>query len=171
MVGTKDNPSLNDLSTWQAALTGQLEELRREVRSKQMALAQVEERLALVTKLIEVETRTQGGALSSNTDTTAPTRASSTDVGGRGSSLDLEAAVEEILRAAGAPLHISAIRDALIARGVPIPGRGDEANIIVRLRRIDDRFTRTARGTYGLVEWGIPAFARKTRRRRPSAAR
>jgi hypothetical protein len=84
---------------------------------------------------------------------------------------DLEDAVEELLRAAGEPLHISKIRETLVAQGVPIPGRGDDANIIVRLRRFEDRFTRTARGTYGLAEWGIPALRSKTRKRPRRAAR
>jgi hypothetical protein len=89
----------------------------------------------------------------------------------RPSTPDLENAVEELLRAAGEPLHISSIRSALLTRCVPIPGRGDEANIILRLRRVEDRFTRTARGTYGLAEWGIPALKRKTRKRRRTVAR
>jgi hypothetical protein len=84
---------------------------------------------------------------------------------------DLEDAVEEILHAAGAPLHISDIRERLMEQGVPIPGRGDDANIIVRLRRFEGRFTRTARGTYGLSEWGIPALKSKTRKQRRTGAR
>jgi hypothetical protein len=149
-----------------AALVRQAEELRGEIRTKQSDLARVEERLALVTKLIEMETRAQAGALASDgegTPTGPPGPITSP------ARLDLEDAVEEILRAAGAPLHISNIRERLVAQGVPIPGRGDDANIIVRLRRFEDRFTRTARGTYGLAEWGIPALRSKTRKRRTGA--
>ena len=76
-----------------------------------------------------------------------------------GSPVDLEATVEGILRSAGRPIHISDIRSSLLEKGIPIPGRGDEANVIVRLRRLEDRFTRTARGTYGLAEWKLPALA------------
>jgi hypothetical protein len=78
--------------------------------------------------------------------------------------------VEAILAEKGEPMHIGALRDVLIERGIPLPGRGDEANIIVRLRRDDTRFTRTGRGTYGLTAWGLPAVAptrrKKVRRRR-----
>lgn len=170
MVDTSGHPNLDGLLSWQAALTRQAENLHIEIHDKQSDLAQVEERLALVTRLIGVETRAERGASGSKGENPAP-EPSSSDLPTRPNTSDLEHAVAEILRAAGEPLHISNIRGALIARGVPIPGRGDEANIIVRLRRFDDRFTRTARGTYGLAEWGIPALERKTRKRRRSATR
>jgi len=173
MVATHGEPDIENLSAWQAALTRQAEDLRSDIHTKQSDLARVEERLSLVTKLIDVETRAEGGAaepskmnvaaLMSRTPSDEPARA--------GVTTDLEQAVEEILRAAGVPLHISEIRATLIEQQVPIPGRGDDANIIVRLRRFDDRFTRTARGTYGLAEWGIPALASKTRKRRQTDAR
>jgi hypothetical protein len=82
---------------------------------------------------------------------------------------ELEAAVEQILREAGEPLHISSIRQILLDRRVPIPGRGDDANIIVRLRRLNQQFMRTARGTYGLTEWGLPALSGKAHKRRRRA--
>ena len=166
MVDTHSEPDLAGLSAWQATLTRQAEDLRSEIRAKQNDLVQVEERLSLVTKLIDVETRAQAGTPESHRRATAPT-----DVPARGITPDLEHAVEGILRTAGAPLHISKIRETLIAQGIPIPGRGDDANIIVRLRRSEDRFTRTARGTYGLAEWGIPAIVSKTRKRRRTATR
>ena len=171
MVDTDAQLDLDGLSAWQAALGDQAEGLRSEIRAKQTELAQVEEQLSLVTKLIEVETRAQAGTPAPDGRATAPTPTTPTDVPAHATTSDLEQAVEEILRAAGAPLHISKIRETLIAQGVPIPGRGDDANIIVRLRRSEDRFTRTARGTYGLAEWGIPALASKTRKRRRTAGR
>jgi hypothetical protein len=68
-------------------------------------------------------------------------------------------------------MHIRDIRNALIQKGVPLPGKGDEANIILRLRRDNARFIRTERGTYALVEWNLPAYApaprtKKVRRRK-----
>jgi hypothetical protein len=162
-------PNLEGLTTWRAALVRQCDELRAEIRAKQVDLAQTEERLNLVTKLIEVETRGEvdpPGSTEVNAST-ASTSAPATHL----LTLDLEQSVEAILRAAGKPLHISEIRETLVTRGIPIPGRGDDANIIVRLRRLQDRFTRTARGTYGLADWGIPALAGKPRRRGRSATR
>lgn len=79
---------------------------------------------------------------------------------------DLEDRLEAILRQQGAPVHIKNIRKLLIAQGVPLPGRGDEANIILRLRRSDERFVRTGRGLYGLRSWGLSEVkAVRTRRR------
>lgn len=166
MVSTPSEPDLERLSTWQAGLARQAEQLRAEIGVKQADLARVEERLALLTRLIEVETSGQPVASTSDGgDTRREPRAPSTGPLGT-STPGLEDAVEEILRTAGAPLHISEIREALVTQGVPIPGRGDDANIIIRLSRVEDRFTRTARGTYGLAEWGIPAV--KSKRRKPA---
>jgi hypothetical protein len=171
MVATGRGPDLDGLLAWQAALTREAENLRTEIRAKQNDLAQVEERLSLVTKLVEVETRAQAPATDANGPVTPAPPPASAEVPARPSTLDLEDAVEEMLRAAGEPLHISTIRETLVTRGVPIPGRGDDANIIVRLSRVEDRFTRTARGTYGLAEWGVPALARKTHKSSRSAKR
>jgi hypothetical protein len=174
MVDTNVEPDLKNLFAWQAALNRQAEDLRSDIRTKQADLANVEERLSLVTKLIDVETRAESGAAEPNGEmkVTAPASRTPSDEPARAvPTTDLEQAVEEILRAAGAPLHISEIRATLIEQQVPIPGRGDDANVIVRLRRFEDRFTRTARGTYGLAEWGIPAVSSKTRKRRRTTAR
>jgi hypothetical protein len=79
---------------------------------------------------------------------------------------ELEEAVASILGEAGAPLHVSDIRTRLISAGVRIPGKGDDANIIVRLRKAPDQFTRTARGTYALASWGLPSLDQNASRRR-----
>lgn len=165
MVGLDDGLKLKDLRTWQDALKRQAQNLRVEIRGKQSELSQVEERLTLVTKLVEIEQRPQ----EKSGDAALATTSTGQNAGVQPSTLDLEDAVQEILRSAGEPLHISTIRERLIAGGVPIPGRGDEANVIVRLRRLKDRFTRTARGTYSLTEWGLPELTSKSRKRRRSA--
>jgi hypothetical protein len=170
MVPTNGEPAPEDLTTWQQNLVRRANELRTEVGAKQAELARVEERLNLVRKLLELDgsagaadgnvTRANAGASETKVAATPPTTAKG---------VDLEGAVSEILREAGTPLHISDIRAALIDRHVPIPGKGDEANIIVRLRRLDRQFTRTARGTYALAEWGLQSHA-PTRKRRPRRA-
>src|SRR3990172_12291785 len=43
--------------------------------------------------------------------------------------------LEDLLKAAGRPLHVRDIREELLRLGIPIPGRGDHANIIVHLRK------------------------------------
>ena len=72
---------------------------------------------------------------------------------------EIEDRIEEILISSGKPMHIRDIRSLLIKMGVPLPGRGDEANIILRLRRAGDRFIRTERGTYALSKWNMPKYS------------
>src|SRR5215217_1166532 len=114
MVATDGEPTLANLAAWRDALSGQAETLRQEIRAKQTDLSHVEERLSLVTKLIEVETRSNDNG--SPGDAGAPAVESSTETDHRSrttSATDLGQAVEDILRAAGEPLHISRIRAAL----------------------------------------------------------
>lgn len=83
----------------------------------------------------------------------------------------IEERIEAILRSSGKPIHIQEIRSSLIQMGVPLPGRGDEANIILRLRRDNNRFVRTGRGTYGLAEWNMPEYSPAPRKKRVSRRR
>jgi hypothetical protein len=134
-------------------------------------LGQVEERLTLVSKLIAVDSADKP---SSNTaDDSGETKDFKFVVRSPRNSREseLEDAVEELLREAGKPMHIAVIREQLNVRGIQIPGRGDEANIIVRIRKVPDRFTRTARGTYALPEWGIPEMTTKSARAKRSTRR
>lgn len=80
---------------------------------------------------------------------------------------DLLDACERLVRSAGKPLHIGELHAALLKEGVPIPGRGTEANLLVRLHRSNGRFVRTGRGTYAPVSMGVQEI-RPTRRRRMS---
>jgi hypothetical protein len=165
----KSIPSESELQKWKHDLLERADELKTEIRVRQVELSQVEERVSLVSRLIAVD--------SMDLSKENPERNASITLGITSSSLrlstegELEDEVEALLREAGAPMHISAIREALIAKGVQIPGRGDEANIIVRIRKIPDRFTRTARGTYALPEWGIPEMTTKTTRARRGTRR
>jgi hypothetical protein len=172
MTAASGEPDLDSLSAWRQALTRQARALRTEIQAQQTTLAHVEERLSLVTKLIEIETRAHGADPISNGEAgSTPNQALANEAHDRLGTSDFEGAVEAILSAAGEPLHISSIRESLMAKRIPIPGRGDDANIIVRLRRLDDRFTRTARGTYGLAEWGIPEAPSRKRKRRKATTR
>jgi hypothetical protein len=155
----------DQLHAWFLALEERVRSLRAEIANKQAELAREDEQLSLVRRLFELQ---NGNAASSQT--AAPPRQDSTAARST-TSPDLETAVEEVLRAEGSPLHISTIRSRLIERGVPIPGRGDDANIIVRIGQQEDRFTRTARGTYALTEWGLPAMPRVARRKKSKPRR
>jgi hypothetical protein len=55
-----------------------------------------------------------------------------------------------------------------LSEGVPLPGRGTEANLLVRLHRSNGRFVRTGRGTFAPVSMGA-SEVKPTRRRRVSA--
>lgn len=80
-----------------------------------------------------------------------------------------------ILRQSGQPMHIQDLVAAVRDRGVPIPGRGEAANLIAHIRTHPE-IVRPVRGMYGLRAWGLtdkPAPARRTRKRavRRSAAK
>lgn len=167
MVDTPQEPNLEGLLQWKLSLFERIGELKGAIRSAQVELNQVEERLALVTKLIDMDSRSEYQDAQSEPSHVIDTESNSPSP----QAPELEDAVEELLRSAGQPLHISVIRNELIAKRIPIPGRGDEANIIVRLRKMTERFTRTARGTYGLPEWGIPEMPSKVRKTRKATRR
>jgi hypothetical protein len=106
-----------------------VERLQRESERLRTALVREQERLALLQKL-------------RNLDQPESSRAP-----GRGASL--ENAVVGYLTTQGKPLHISTLRALLLKDGVPIPGKGLDANVITRIRR-DNRIARAPgmRGFY-----------------------
>lgn len=64
------------------------------------------------------------------------------------------------------PYHYSVITKNLLSQGALIPGKNPAANLLTHISR-DDRFVRTASGTYGLVEHGHkPAPKSKRKRKR-----
>jgi hypothetical protein len=70
-----------------------------------------------------------------------------------------------VLKESGKPLHISDLRRALEQRGIPIPGKGTDANVIVYLSRAAD-VCRVGKGLYALRGWGVPAVPPRRRRSR-----
>jgi hypothetical protein len=166
-------PSLENresLEEWSASLATEVELLKGQLVDLQRRLAATEERRDLVNRLLELDNLQKSGI---ETDVTEGSLFHVVEqlpiVASNG--MELEDAVALILEESGIPLHIGMIRERLIQNGVPIPGRGDDANIIVRLRKFEGRFTRTARGTYGLASWGLPSIdnARKPRPRKKVA--
>jgi hypothetical protein len=79
---------------------------------------------------------------------------------------------EEILRAAGRPLHINELHAEFLRRGFPVPGAGKPVNLIVHLRK-SDTIVSPARGIYGLVEHvgEIPRTKARAKRRPRSRQR
>lgn len=68
-----------------------------------------------------------------------------------------------ILEMSGKPLHISELRRALEQKGVPIPGKGNDANVIVYLSRSHE-ICRVGKGLYALRIWGVPEVPPRHRR-------
>jgi hypothetical protein len=142
---------IGDLQAWARATEAEMADLRRQMLPLEERMAAARERLDLIRRLVGLAERPDSN--------NAPPRAESRDGAPTPvpPTANLEAHIEAVLAERGAPMHIGDLREALIDKGVPLPGRGDEANIIVRLRRDQSRFTRTGRGTYGLATWGLPA--------------
>lgn len=66
------------------------------------------------------------------------------------------------------PMHYDDITKAIMAKGILIPGKNPSSNLLSHINR-DDKFVRTAPGTYGLREWGVKEMpARKSRSRKKS---
>ena len=121
------------------------------------------EKLDLVRRLIHLSHPTSEAACTRQEQLRSSQQASSFPA--------IEDHIEEVLQSAGKPMHIRDIRDALIQMAVPLPGRGDEANIILRLRRDPDRFVRTGRGTYGIAAWKLVEYSPAPRKKRVSRRR
>ena len=138
--------------------------------TKQLAVS--EERLNLVNRLLELDgsqmSAVPGERSTATKQAAEPEPAQAQEVSDP--AVTLEDGVERILTADGEPMHISKIREQLISDGTPIPGRGEAANVIVRISG-DKRFCRTSRGTYALTSWGIPAMTPTKRRRKTKQGR
>jgi hypothetical protein len=75
----------------------------------------------------------------------------------------VERAVLTLLEQAAKPLHISELRHALLEKGIPIPGKGTDANVIVYLSR-SNLVCRVGKGLYALRAWGVPEVPPRRRR-------
>jgi hypothetical protein len=168
-VTTQQDPRAADLKAWCASLSEEIAHFRVELQRCQRALADAEEKQALVRRLLELDgevpkPNTRGSTGLDAGDSLASEGTSTAAVSmilrapALANSQPLEDAVASILEVSRKPMHVSDIRLRLMADGVRIPGRGDDANVIVRLRKAPDRFTRTARGTYALTHWGLPSL-------------
>jgi hypothetical protein len=154
--------SIEQLLQLSTAIEKEIEVLKAEISPLQQRLESARERLDLINRLVRL---TEGA--NSKANRSAATPAAPNDKANTNSPAKhgLEAHLESILNEAGKPVHISEIRQILVDRAVPLPGRGDEANIILRLRRAPERFTRTGRGTYALASLGLPQVPPSKRRR------
>lgn len=153
------------LQAWAEDIEREITEITSSIIPLQQRLDAAREKLDLVRRIIHLSVPC---AASSTVSAEGVAQSSQTPV-----PPGIEDRIEEILRSSGKPMHISDIRTSLIQMGVPLPGRGDEANIILRLRRAINRFVRTERGTYALTAWNMPEYSpapsKKTVRRQRRA--
>ena len=85
----------------------------------------------------------------------------------------LTAGVINILKLSGRPMHIQDLAVAVRAKGLRIPGKGANANLIAHIRTRQE-IVRPVRGMYAMREWGFsdrPPAAVKRRRRTRAAGR
>ena len=166
---------VRELLEWAEGIENEVAGLEAKIVPVREELEAARERLDLVRRLLRLEERKTASSQTAKPAAMASReRVESEPALARPrSSPDIESHVRAVLEERAEPMHIKEIRRTLVERGIPLPGRGDEANIIVRLRRADDLFVRTGRGTYALREWGLPEVkpTKKTTRRRSKARR
>jgi hypothetical protein len=137
-----------ELQEWRSEAHQELARARADLAHVQKRLEEAQDRVRLLDQLLALE---QDKSVDAVKDA-------------QQEPVDFLDACEQVLREAGKPLHIKELQAALLEKDVPLPGRGTEANLIVRFQRSDGRFIRTGRGMYGLPEFGVPE--KKTARRR-----
>ena len=158
-----EGKKIDQLQAWVADAKAEIAKINGELGPLHARLAAANERLDLTRRLLRLAETEQTGqrAAAHEPPREGRNRESSSQshdgtVKEPSNALDLEGHVEQILKRSGEAAHIKDLRQALIDDAVPLPGRGDEANIIVRLRRATSRFVRVGRGMYALAEWGLP---------------
>ena len=149
---------LNMLSAWERDVLEELTTVSKDLDNLLSRRDHLQAKLDLVLVLLSLEPRAESQAAFPPEDCPylplfAPTGAHPLP----STSERKSKAVATILAERGEPIHVREIRAAMTARGLPIPGRGTDANIIVHLVRMPDLFVRTSRGTYGLAQLKRPA--------------
>lgn len=141
-----------NLQLWRKETLREIDECKALISSTQYKLNEAEERVRLIDGLLNLE----GNDM--------------TDIAQeKFLKKDLLDEIEDVIRNKGEPMHISSIHQELISKGVPLPGRGNEANVIARIQRSEGRIIRTDRGVYGLSELG--AIEKKPVRKKRKSAR
>jgi hypothetical protein len=167
-----DGSELNNEMLGQRALDLQqsISRLQEDLLRVQQQLEKEEQELRLIVELLRLRGYEGSLAMVSEAESSRPNLSalqplrtdSAVDSAG------LTAEVITILREANKPLHIKDLVEAVRARHLRIPGRGEPANLIAHIRRCAD-IVRPSRGVYGLREWGLedkePVASRTSRKR------
>ena len=139
------NERIDVLVKWKTQIEHELVEARKQYNELGEALAKKENQLANVEALLEAE-----GWMDSK---------DRPQILGRYSSVADNAYA--ILKEHGKPVYYKDLVLQMKECGVTIPGTDPAANLLTHMSR-DERFDRTARGTYALREWGIAKSIKKT---------
>ncbi len=134
---------LDELSAWERDIQNELTEVSSDLESLLSRRDHLQAKLDLVRVLKNLERGAESGG-GMDSASARPRQTTAERIG---------ETVAAILDERGDPMHVSDIRAAMASRGVPVPGRGTDANVIVHLSRKPDVFVRTSRGTYGLAKW------------------
>lgn len=125
---------MNDLQNWHEQAKADLLAAKGKLRNAQEEVQMIEQKIESLESLYILE----GG----NPDKIQMIAKNNAD--------EVLATAEEILKAEGKPMHIGDLRTALIASGVVLPGKGNDANLIAKFQRSKGRIVRTSRGFYFL---------------------
>lgn len=129
---------IDQLQQWESELSGEQEQVSQALEPLLVRSEQLAKQIDHVRSLIALESP------DGREERTAAKPQSRLQASGN----TVQNAVKELLHERRQPMHIREIREELIRRGIPIPGKGTEANIIVHLRRAPDLFARKGRGIY-----------------------
>ena len=136
--------------------------MKAELASITEELRRAEREVQLITELIRV--RSEDGDAASG-GPSAPIVTEPPDSAADIQEPRLAEAVVEVLRRHGKAMHIQELTAAVRRAGIPIPGRGESANLIAHIRPHPE-VVRPVRGVYGLREWGIEEAVPRPRPRR-----
>ena len=127
---------INDLKEWHVQTQVELDTAKAKLREAQEEVRATEQKLQSLESLYLLE----GG----NPTQIQAIKSSGSD--------QIIAETEKILKTSGEPMHIRALREALVGIGLTLPGKGTDANLIAKYQRSKGRIVRTSRGYYYLGE-------------------
>lgn len=131
---------VNETTALYEDAVAELEAARADLAAAQKRAVEAETRVRLLEGLMALNTGT-GGTILGHTE--------------RASGEDLIDATVEILKERGCAMGVREVRGELLARGVPLPGRGDDANLIAKFQRSGGRIVRVSRGLYDIPRDGL----------------
>ena len=125
---------INELKEWHAQAKEELDAAKSKLREAQDEVHVIEQKLQSLESLYLLE----GG----NPSQIAAIKNAGPD--------QIITETAKILKASGEPMHIRALREALIGAGLTLPGKGTDENLIAKYQRSKGKIVRVSRGYYYL---------------------